>query len=193
MTEADVTTLRAIGKHWERQFGIMACSYGKEFTPHQWGVQDGAACSYWRDAAGRWRKQLLPDIAIWSAPGEDHEIKHKSVMNNGCYGYEEYRLRELVRFAGTTGRRVYMTIHDWARAGAARASEITPNRIEDWFCADIEALSRSNSGTFRAQSLVGGRYKDVPQIRWNRDRYFRPLADIWGNAHAISADSGRDA
>lgn len=161
---------------------MLAAAYGKEFTPHQIEHRDGAACSWWRDNAGIWRKQLLPDLAIWSAPGEHHEIKHKEVMRNGCYGYEAYRLRELIRFSDITGQRVYLTIHDWRKAGASCAQADVPNRIEDWLCADVTALSRSRSGEFIGPSLVGGILKaDVHQYCWQRDQYFTPLAELWAS------------
>lgn len=180
MTE--VATLRLVGKQWERNFCKLAGRYGKEFTPHQLPLANQAACSYWQDTGG-WHVQLLPDVAIWSGPGEHHEIKHKNRMTNGCYGYEEYRLRELVRFADTTGQRVYMTIHDWERAGASSATAEMPNRIEDWVYADVADLAASRSGQFTGPSLVAGiRKLDVRQFRWNAAEYFRPLASLWASA-----------
>jgi hypothetical protein len=188
MTSDAVNRRRIIGETWERNFCALAASYGKEFTPHQLARADGAACSWWRETDGTWHKQLLPDVVIWSAPGEHHEIKHKDQMRNGCYGYEAYRLRELVRFARTTGQNVFYTIHDWRHAGAATSAEPVPNRIADWFCASVAVLSRSHTAEYWGPSIVNNTMKDdVLQFRWDAVKYFRPLAEVW---NVISTQPG---
>lgn len=179
MTSEIVARRRESGALWERNFCVLAAMHNKEFTPHQLVRKEGAAVS-WRQEGNGWRKQLLPDVVVWSAPGEHHEIKHKNKMNNGCYGYEAYRLHELVRFANTTGQRIYYTIHDWELAGASSSIDPMANRIEDWLCADVADLSRSRTGEFTGRSIIGGVMKsDVRQFMWDASRYFRPLADVW--------------
>lgn len=179
MTLDTIASRREAGEAWERNFCILAASYGKEFTPHQLVRREGAAISWWLDAGGVWRKQLLPDVVIWSKPGEHHEIKHKDLMSNGCYGYELYRLRELVRFANVTGQKVYLTIHDWRHAGATSRGDATPNRIEDWFYSDIEELSQHHTGSYKGSIVAGKWHPDVPGHTWRRDEFFHPLAELW--------------
>lgn len=121
---------REVGQYWETQFCGMARVYGKTFTPHQFR-RVGSAMFYGGaadlDGKTQW---TLPDITVWSAPGEHHEIKHKNPDRSGCYGLERYRLDALVRFANTTRQKVYYSIHDWEMAGASSAKEQVANDIE---------------------------------------------------------------
>jgi hypothetical protein len=177
VTSRDNAADRRLGAHWERQFGIMAAQHSRVFTGHQLD-KTGAAAAYGLDG-DRWDRWLLPDIVIWSAPGEHHEIKHKNPTYSGCYGLEDYRLRSLVKFANTTGQHVYYTIHDWQHAGAANSREDLPNRIEDWFTADITDLSRTRTEHRDGPSYVNGKTEIVPISYWSRARFFRPLSDLW--------------
>jgi len=171
---------RSIGDYWEHRFCELAVSFGKEFTPHQIGHKDSAACSFWRDALGQWKKQLLPDVVLWGSPSEHYEIKHKNPTRTGRYGYESYRLAELVRFANVTRQPVYYVVHDWQHAGAQTSSERSPNRLEDWFYADVLALNESHTTERIAPSLVAGQFKDdVLQFFWDVALYFRPLGELW--------------
>lgn len=171
---------RELGEHWERQFCIMAAWAGKFFTPHQIG-KPAVAASFYGLQGGLWKQGLLPDVTIWSAPGEHHEIKHKNPTRDGCYGLEVYRLQALIRFANTTGQQVLYTIHDWGHAGCRSSREPCENRAEDWFFADVSDLSRSWTRERPGPSYVN-RVKQVVPIRyWRASDYFMPLSALWAS------------
>ena len=172
---------RRIGQRWERAFCQLAAGFDKVFSPHQIPHPEGAAVAYGRGDDGQWENYLLPDVTIWSAPGEHHEIKHKRPSWDGCYGLERYRLDALVRWANTTGQLVCYTIHDWKAAGADAADTLMPNDLSHWFYADVIALTRGctwvqENGT----SWVNGkRRNDVLIWYWTAHRYFKPLSELW--------------
>lgn len=169
---------RENGEYWEREFCLMAGHYGKVFTQHQLN-RSSAAAFYGRQGPG-WETKLLPDVTIWSAPGEHHEIKHKDPTRDGCYGLEVYRLESLVRFVNTTGQQVLYTIHDWRHAGCQSSDDRPENRIEDWFFADIADLSRSHTKLRLSPSYVDGDDRpDVPTFYWRVAEYFHPLSTLW--------------
>ena len=170
---------RELGAYWERQFCTLAASFGKAFTPHQLGKPSSAAAA-WSRENGEWQHWTLPDVTIWSAPGEHHEIKHKNPTRDGCYGLEKYRLQALIRFANTTGQQVLYTIHDWQHAGCANSRESVANRIDDWFFADVADLSRSYTRERPGPSYVNGVRQSVPIRYWQVPDYFRPLSQLWG-------------
>lgn len=169
---------RATGAYWEREFGKLAGIHGKVFTPHQLHLANKSAASY-RWGQGQWHVALLPDITVWSAPGEHHEIKHKDATRTGRYGLEEYRLRALVAFAEETQQPVLYTIHDWRRAGASSSAERVPNRLCDWVCADILELAAKRTETRRGTSYVAGTAREVDIAYWCADEFFFPLAQLW--------------
>lgn len=171
---------RALGEHWEREFCKLAASRGKTFTPHQIGRPGQSASAYCR-GDGDWSKLLLPDVTVWSAPGEHHEIKHKEPTFDGMIGLERYRLDALVRFANTTGQRVFYTIHDWRRAGATSSHQSIANRLDDWYCGDIAALSRGCTKPGTSTSYINGELtENVPTWYWSvRPLWFRSLAEVW--------------
>lgn len=145
---------RRIGAHWEREFCKMAAGFGKVFSPHQINTLDGAAVAYGLGDNGQWDNYLLPDVTIWSAPGEHHEVKHKQRTWDLCYGLERYRLDALVRWANTTGQPVYYTIHDWQVAGGTDAAdESIPNDLRHWFYADVETISRRHTRADKTEYL----------------------------------------
>lgn len=170
---------REIGAHWERQFCLLAARYGKVFTPHQIGRPESAQ-AYERNDQG-WSNLTLPDVTIWSAPGEHHEVKHKNRTRDELpmYGLEEYRLTALVRFANTTGQRVLYTIHDWEIAGARSASEPVESRLEHWFVGDVASLSRQITKTRPGWTYYAGGQRKLPIHYWVAQRHFRPLAELW--------------
>jgi hypothetical protein len=172
---------RAIGKHWETQFGALGGAFGKTMTAHQIGKGDRSAVAHYRDANGEWKRLILPDITVWSASGEHHEIKHKNPTADGCYGLERYRLDSLVAFANRTGQRVFYTIHDWERAGCRSGKDPCLNRLEDWVTAEVAVLSRRWTKERPGVSWVSGvRREGVPIVYWRVSEFFRPLADLWG-------------
>jgi hypothetical protein len=130
---------RELGKLWEQQFCRLAAWYGKAFVPQQIG----------RDTAARWytgsNAALLPDITIFSAPGEHHEIKHKNPTPDyrprlRSYGYEAYRLRPLLIFRRVTQQPVLYTVHDWELAGVKHSDVPMPNIVHHWRTVDVLTL-----------------------------------------------------
>lgn len=170
---------REVGARWERAFCVLAADNGRMFTPHQLPLDGKSASAFTRALDGSWSRYLLPDVTIWSAPGEHHELKHKNQTGDGCYGLEVYRLKSLIRFAEATGQTVYYTVHDWEIAGASSSRDDVPNIIEHWFAADVTVLAgRSTKGDW-GFSYVGGERRRVEMRYWTASRYFRPLAEIW--------------
>lgn len=130
---------RRLGERWERNFCLLAADAGKGFTPLQIG-RPAAANWYKRPAKQTWHSSLLPDVAVWTAPGEHHEIKHKNPTRGHYYGLEKYRLDALVDFRLETQQPVMYTIHDWELAGARSSRDPMPNRLEHWRTIDVLAL-----------------------------------------------------
>jgi hypothetical protein len=165
---------RKSGAYWERCFCVMCAAYGKTFTPHQIGRSVAAAAHYYDSG---WRSLLLPDVSIWTSPGEDHEVKHKNPTKSGYYGLEEYRWRALVNFQKESGRAVYYTIHRWDPALGTH-SEV--HREGDWFTVSIadllEAIERKEADYSNWPSYVGGKTKQVFGWYWP-ERLWHPLAE----------------
>ena len=129
---------RELGKTWESRFCALAARHGKSFTPQQIG-RDASATWYTPTSNGV-NPVLLPDITIWTAPGEHHEIKHKNPAS-GCYGLECYRLDALVAFRRETGQPVLYTIHDWELAGAPNSRAPMVNNLDHWRTVDVIVLA----------------------------------------------------
>lgn len=171
---------RSLGSLWENNFCVLAAKkYGKSFTAHQIGRNKSA--SAFRYLNGTYHPLMLPDITLWSAPGEHHEIKHKKAAKNGCYGLEAYRLQALKWFADETRQSVLYTIHDWEILG--RDSKV--NREEDWLTADINTLwlatldgtaKKSTTTSWRAGKAIN----NVPNWYWPKDLWC-PLEVFWGD------------
>jgi hypothetical protein len=165
---------RNIGYYWERQFCIMAYRLGKCFTPHQWNKEKSAL------AFGRFaglNKYTLPDITIWSAPGEHHEIKHKNpTKDTNMIGLELYRYRALYEFQQITQQTVYYTIHNHDLSGGRNSTE---NNIYHWFCGEIGAdLTEYNAKKWKCNSWVNGEKRLVDTLFWNFNLFTR-LAYVW--------------
>src|SRR5262249_49384987 len=127
---ADLEGDRKLGERCEREFCKLGLGYGKLLTPHQIGRASSAACAY-----SRINRFLLPDVTVWTAPGEDHELKDKTATRTGFFGLEAYRLRALKNFADISKRHVYYTIHD--HHGERDQACF---RDEDWLTVDINTL-----------------------------------------------------
>lgn len=173
----DNTKDRETGAHWERQFSVMAGDRGYLFTAHQIGRTTSAAAH--RREGKDWAVLTLPDITIWSAPGQHHEIKHKSPDRSGCYGLESYRLRALHAFHVETGQAVFYTIHDWSLAGAMSSTESVPNQLGDWVTADVRDLYGRYTDTRQGTSWYAGKRRDNVTVHYWRVQRFQPLADVW--------------
>ncbi|MEJ7786663.1 MAG: hypothetical protein WKF96_17820 [Solirubrobacteraceae bacterium] len=182
---ADNALDRALGETWERNFARLAGEHGLCFTPHQIGRPDESASAHQRGAHG-WQRLLLPDVTVWSAPGEHHEIKHKDATRHGTYGLERYRLEPLVAFALETDQDVLYTIHDWRLAGASSSREAMANRIEHWRTADVLDLAANIDLVAPVWTWRGGRKVREPGCYWSVDRW-APLAARWRAANAVAA------
>ncbi|MGH3494766.1 MAG: hypothetical protein ACRDQ1_16235 [Sciscionella sp.] len=176
----DNKTDRDIGEQWEGHFCRLAAEYGKVLFPNQISRPGKSAAAFGKRRDGTWEKYTLPDVTIFSAPGEHHEIKHKNRTRDGAYGWEQYRLSAAVRWANTTGQRVYYTIHDWELAGASSSSdEVMRNHIDDWVYADVEDLCLDRTYTRICKSYYNSGTREFPTDFWAAGEYFRPLKELW--------------
>jgi len=165
---------RDLGEFWEKMFCKLAKENQLSFTPMQIGRESSAVA-----AAPDGKYYTLPDITIWSAPGEHHEIKHKQPNRYGRYGLERYRFDALVWFWRETGQEVLYTIHDWRTAGG---KWLTENNIDHWVTATIERLyevvARGEMLEFPGDSYVNGEVKRVPICYWKTENWL-PLERRW--------------
>ena len=171
----DLQRDRSLGQYWERQFALMAFDRGKIFTPHQWDRNKSAV------AYGKIFKVFtLPDITIWSSPGQHHEIKHKNPSKKNMYGLERYRIEALVGFGDRCIGDVFYTIHDWQRAGARDATEQVKNRIVDWVSADVRDLfEKPDFKNSKDKSWVNGRIIQPIEIWYWDVEKFSQLLTLW--------------
>lgn len=180
-----VGAARTVGARWEQRFAEMGLARGRIISPHQLRGMAGEAAV----ALGPKSRWLLPDMTLWDAGGEHHEIKHKNPMspnrrrNFPAYGLERYRLEHLWRFARVVApTRVYYTIHDWSLAGAQTGDDDTPNDIAHWVTADVLDLAVNVDAEFPVRSLINGRMESgVRALAWNTAR-FRALTELWSAA-----------
>lgn len=163
---------RKLGEGWERQFCLLAAAVGKSFTPMQIG-RDGSAMAFSKN--GRWNKYTLPDVTVWTAPGEHHEIKHKNPTKNGMFGLEVYRFNALLWFAKETQQDVMYTIHNHDLAGGR---EIEVNKLDHWITANILALNDSWAYTANGYSYINGERKETQIYYWPTNLW-QPLAAYW--------------
>jgi len=177
---SDLQGDRAIGNVWERNFCALAAQhYGKSFTAHQIGRKGSAVAMRYVNG---YHPLTLPDITIWSMPGEHHEIKHKRphvTYRGEEYGLEVYRLNALKWFADETQQSVYYTIHRWDKLGTR---DNPTNRYEDWETANVNKLWQATiDGTARSSkypSWVAGEKKIVTGWYWPTDLW-QPLEEMW--------------
>ena len=168
----DIVKDRKIGEHWEKEFCYMANDYGYLFTGLQLDRKTSAV------AYQNSKRYTLPDIVLWSAPGQFHEIKHKNPTKGGAYGLEVYRLEALLHFAKETNQNVYYTIHNYDLNGGKKSLE---NNIDHWFTANVLLLAKftSNKPSCKWGSWINGRWVDnVPMWFWDTS-LFTPLIDYW--------------
>ena len=168
---------RSLGAVWERRFCTLALEWGRALSPQQLSQKEGAARWYRREN-GHISPYLLPDVTIWSAPGEHHEIKHKDATRFGCYGLEAYRLEALAEFASETQQDVLYTIHDWRLAGAKRSDEEMPNLIDHWRTVLVTDLTAKCSGARVMPTWLNGSPTEVLGYYWPTEMW-RPLDEWW--------------
>lgn len=173
----DLNGDRKLGGYWEREFCKMAADFDKIFTPMQLG-RDTSIVAYQKNGAG-WNHYTLPDVTVWSAPGEHHEIKHKDPFNdweNGpSYGLEVYRFNALLRFAEATGQTILYTVHNHQKAGGR---DIKDNDIAHWEVANVKHLNNKWHTCRDGFSYVNGSKKVVPIYYWSTDLWL-PLQTFW--------------
>lgn len=165
---------RKKGEIWERNFCNLAANYGYTFTPMQIGREKSAQAFSFSNKA--WNHSTLPDITIWTYPGEHHEIKHKSPTRNHCFGLEVYRYNALYEFAKLTKQNVMYTIHNHEWSGGTN-SEV--NDIKHWLTVDVMDLyGRYEAVQEDGISWVNGQKKtNVPIIYWHIGLW-QPL-EVW--------------
>lgn len=176
-TDRELREDRRLGDLWERNFCRLGAEYGRVLTPNQISSPTHAASAWGAPIVnGIVSRYLLPDVVVWSAPGEHHEIKHKNPDRMGCYGLELYRLEALIKWAEVTRQRVYYTIHDWEAAGG---KHVTSNCIDHWFTADISEIAGTTTRGGKAWSWRNGRLSLEEMRYWSVRRYFQPLSYLW--------------
>lgn len=180
---ANLTSDRELGQYWERIFCQMAALLGKVFTPMQLGRAD-SILAFQKNGNG-WNRYTLPDVTVWTAPGEHHEIKHKDPTKFGSFGLEVYRFDALRWFAHETGQAVLYTIHNHALAGGRDVEE---NDLAHWITVDVRELDGQWSGTFPGFSWVNGQRKKVDIHYWDQDLW-QPLAKYWKVEYAPNPQS----
>lgn len=169
----DLARDRRIGQYWERQFCLMAARRGLMFTPMQIG-RKGSIVAFTLDSTG-WNQFTLPDVTIWTAPGQHHEIKHKNPTRRGTFGLEQYRFNALMAFAQETEQQVLYTIHNHDLSGGR---DVKTNQIAHWITADVAALDENWSYLWDGPSWVNGEKKIVSQYFWPIGMW-RSLIDYW--------------
>jgi hypothetical protein len=168
----DLSSDRGLGEYWERQFCKMAARCGFWFTPMQIG-RNKSAQAYSRN--GQWASLTLPDITVWTFPGQHHEIKHKNPTKHGSFGLERYRLNALLEFSEETHQDVMYTIHNHDLSGGRMAKR---NDIAHWITVNVKELDGTWTFEGRFPSWVNGSKKKVLQYFWPIT-YWRPLKSYW--------------
>jgi len=162
---------REIGKFWERQFCLLAMRRGLMFSPMQIG-RNGSAVAY---QGPRWKPLTLPDVTVWTAPGQHHEIKHKNPTSHGTFGLERYRLDALLAFARETEQDVMYTIHNHDLAGGR---DVQINEVGHWLTVNVLELDGAWSFRGRGWSWVNGKKQEVEICYWPADKWVS-LAEYW--------------
>lgn len=116
----------------------------------------------------------LPDVTIWTAPGQHHEVKHKNPIR-GTFGLEEYRFRALVAFAGETKQSVLYTIHNHDLAGGR---DMRLNNIDHWITADVARLRGRWVDRHDCPTWCNGARAVVPTLFWPVELWM-PLEYYW--------------
>lgn len=164
---------RKLGEYWEREFCKMAATEGMSFTPMQIGRIKSAQAFI--QAGQRWNCYTLPDVTVWTAPGQHHEIKHKSPTSWSTFGLEVYRFNALQWFAKETQQDVLYTIHNHALSGGRDGKG---NDITHWLTASIVELGGRWLSRSLVNSWVAGEKRRVPIYYWPVGLW-QPLVEYW--------------
>lgn len=170
---ANLQSDRKLGEIWEKNFGQLAIRHGLTVTAHQIGRQQSA--SAWYFEGDQKRHVILPDVVVWSFPGQHHEIKHKNPTKRGEFGLEAYRFDSLRWFQKTTKQPVFYSIHNHDFSGGRDG---TDNRLEHWVTASVSILD----GAWAREDENGHSYCNGQKIQtkilyWGTD-LFIPLACV---------------
>lgn len=170
---ANLQSDRKLGETWEKNFGQLAIRHGLTVTAHQIGRSESASAWYSED--GKKRHVILPDVVVWSFPGQHHEIKHKNPTRRGEFGLEAYRFDSLRWFQKTTKQPVFYSIHNHDFSGGRDGTE---NRLEHWVTASISMLD----GVWAREDENGYSYCNGQKIKtkilyWETN-LFVPLAGV---------------
>ena len=172
---------RRMGELWESEFARLAAWYGKAFTLVQADRQKAAR---WSNGG---RPALLPDVLIFSDPGEHHEVKHKNPTQRRVgvrsYGWEDYRLDALMQFQSRMPQQpVYYTIHDWEAAGVKASDAPMPNVLQDWRFVAVQHLHTVAVERLTAEPIktwVNGKASWCLGYYWPITMW-QPLDQLWG-------------
>lgn len=164
----DLQSDRQKGQFWQDQFVDMARSHGCVAEDKQKGKESSAV------AVSCDGGLILPDAQV-SKLGVTVavEVKHKDPTKHGQYGYEEYRLLDLVRYANATGMQVILAIHDHKLAGGR---DVTHNRLRDWRWMDVTEMEKEHDSCGIGPTYFGGQSVNRKIRYWDVLR-FAPLAD----------------
>ncbi len=165
---------RALGIYWERCFCDIAADHGFVLTALQIGRGESAT---WHSKTGKqWSTYVLPDITVWTCPGQHHEIKHKNPTSHESFGLEQYRFAALLAFAQVTQQDVLYTIHNHDLSGGREARG---NALEHWLTANILELDRRWTFSGKTSSWVNGQRRDgIPIYYWSSSMW-QPLGEYW--------------
>jgi len=163
----DISADRKIGSYWEGRLIDMAVNeYECVAEPKQRGrIKSAVAMS---PSGGL----ILPDVQL-SKGGATivPEVKHKDPTRYGQYGYEEYRLDDLVEYAKATGLQVILAIHDHSLAGG---KNVTQNRVRDWRWQDVLVLADRHDFSRPGLTWFAGKKVVRNLLYWDVSR-FLPL------------------
>lgn len=135
----NLTKDRELGERWEKNFGQLVMRHGLTATAHQIGREESASAWY-LDENGKKQRVILPDVVVWSFPGQHHEIKHKNPSRAGWFGLEKYRFDSLRWFQNETKQAVFYTIHNHNLSGGRDGLE---NNLDHWVTASVTVLDQS--------------------------------------------------
>lgn len=144
---------------------------GLMFSPMQIG-RNGSAVAY---QGPHWKPLTLPDVTVWTAPGQHHEIKHKNPTTWGMFGLEEYRLNALLAFTSETEQDVMYTIHNHDLSGGRDAQV---NKIEHWLTVNVLDLAGAWKKKTPGFSWVDGQKKTVAICYWPTNMW-SSLTEYW--------------
>ncbi len=164
---------RALGEQWERNFCRWAFVYKKSFTPMQIGRTESAIA--WETRDHKYNPYTLPDITVWTSPGEHHEIKHKNPTRHNSFGLEAYRFEALLWFSCETQQRVMYTIHNHDLSGGRNS---LVDKLNHWATIDVKDLNNKWIMVRPGPSYMNGKKKIVPIYYWSIDLWM-PLKEFW--------------